>query len=156
VKIEEDNIDRLLLGILYGHLLKYIELSNISKKINKNIQKVLNLFNLLDINEYYEFIIYFNKVLTSNIQGNRITINGRPIMLPYNGTFDFDFLGNKRNNEIFQNILDKLLKMSDIRKNNNSNQKFYFKPHIKAIVNNKLTMSNIKLNDNAHQEEEVH
>ena len=153
VKIEVNNIDRLLLGILYGHLLKYIELSNISKKIKKDIQKVLNLFDLLSINEYYEFIKYFNKVLTSNIHGNRITINGRPIRLQYNGTFDFDFLGNKRNNEIFQNILDKLLKMSDIRKNNNSNQKFYFKPHIKAIVNNKLTMSNIKLNDNAHQEE---
>jgi hypothetical protein len=158
VKIEVanlfENIDRLLLGILYGHLLEYIhEHNNISEKIKKDIQKLLNLFklDLLKINEYYEFIKYFSKVLTSNIHGNLITINGRPVTLEYNGTFDFDFLTNKRNNAIFQNILDKLLRMHDIRKNNNNNRKFHFKPYIKTIVNNKLIMSNIKLTDNANQ-----
>ena len=157
VKIEVENlfenIDRLLLGILYGHLLKYIEHNNISEKIKKDIQKLLNLFNLdfLKINEYYKFIKYFSKVLTSNINGSLITINGRPVTLEYNGTFDFDFLRNKRNNEIFQNILDKLLRMHDIRKNNHNNRKFHFKPYIKTIVNNKLIMSNIKLTDNANQ-----
>jgi hypothetical protein len=158
VKIEVENlfenIDRLLLGILYGHLLKYIhEHNNISGKIKKDIQKLLNLFKFgfLKINEYYEFIKYFSKVLTSNINGSLITINGRPVTLEYNGTFDFDFLRNKRNNEIFQNILDKLLRMHDIRKNYHNNRKFHFKPHIKKIVNNKLIMSNIKLIDNSNQ-----
>ena len=159
VKIEVqnlfENIDRLLLGILYGHLLKYIhehnDISNDISKIKRDIQRLLNLFKLdfLKINEYYEFIRYFSKVLTSNIHENTIIIDGIPVSLQYNGTFDFDFLRNKKNSEIFKNILDKLLRMHDIRINNNS--KFHFKPNIKKIVNNKLIMSNIKLIDNANE-----
>ena len=151
IKVDQlfNNVGRLLLGILYGHLLKYSNNEHGDKKIKEGITRLFVLFrtDYLSIDKYYDFIVFVNKVLTGHINKNNennknnknnkhfISVNGKPEQLKFNGTFDFDFLKNKnQNRNKFEEILNQLLKMREIKKNNNYNKKYHFKPLIKSII----------------------
>jgi hypothetical protein len=140
-KINTDNIDVLLLILLYEELTK-ISGNNYSKN---NLEKLKG-FLEKKIGKYYEFKKKVEKILRSNIKNNKITINGQSHNIEYYGQFTFNFFDNENNSGQLKDFLKRILKTKQIRMLSDS--KFGFKPNIKSITSNNVITSTENENEN--------
>jgi hypothetical protein len=131
IKIED--IDELLLILLYEELLKNID-NNTNKLSKENLNILINLLKL-KIGEFYDLKKKVEKVLTSHIKNNKITINNKEHNIKYKGEFTFDFLNKSNNSKELRQLLKLILNKKHIEITNNNH--YLFKPQIKSIVSNK-------------------
>jgi len=141
-EINIDNIDELLLTLLYEELLK-ISGNNSSRN---NLEKLKH-FLKEKIGKYYEFKKKVEKILKSNIKNNKININGKQHKITYDGSFTFKFFDNEKNSTQLKDFLRRILKTKKISMLPDS--KFGFKPCIKSIAPNNSIISAENENNNA-------
>jgi hypothetical protein len=149
-----DDIDELLLMLLYEELLKFYD--NIKNNTNNSLKKHLKklIFNVLlnykEIEKLYNLKKKVENVLTSHIKNNKISVNGKDHNIQYNGEFTFDFFDNlKGSNKIIRlkEFLQRILAKENINMINN--KRFKFKPIINSIKkksnNEIITINKINL-----------
>jgi hypothetical protein len=139
-KINIDDIDVLLLTLLYEELIKIS-----GNDYSRNNLKKLKGFLEQKIGKYYEFKKKVEKILRSNIKNNKITINGKQHNITYDGQFTFNFFDNKNNSGQLKDFLKRILKTKKISMLSNFN--FGFKPNIKSIASNDVITSTENEND---------
>ena len=141
-EITIDNIDILLLTLLYEELIKIS-----GNDSSSNNLKELKGFLEKKIGKYYEFKKKVEKILRSNIKNNKITINGQSHNIEYYGQFTFNFFDNENNSRQLKDFLKRILKTKKISMLSDS--RFGFKPNIKSITSNNIITSTENENNNA-------
>ncbi len=140
-KINIDDIDVLLLTLLYEELIKIS-----GNDSSRNNLETLKGFLEQKIGKYYEFKKKVEKILRSNIKNNKITINGHPHNITYKGQFTFNFFDNENNSGQLKDFLKRILKTKKIRMLSDSN--FGFKPPIKSIAEKSNNSNNTNNSNN--------
>jgi hypothetical protein len=146
-----DNINELLLMLLYEELLEFYNNINKNNLLISHLNLILKfLSNYKEIEKLYNLKKKVENVLTSHIKNNKITVNGIEHIITVNGKFTFDFFDNLKTSmkiEELKEFLKRILKKQKI--NMLTNNEFKFNPIINSIAkvnnNKKIEINTINL-----------